>query len=64
MAELPKWAQNKLEYNKKYEKENKVQVSIKLNRITEPEYIEIYQSIPNKRQWFLDCLRRYAEEHK
>ncbi len=64
MADIPNWAKNKIEYDKRYEKENKIQVAIKLNKVTEPELVEIYQSIPNKSQWFKECLRRYAEEHK
>lgn len=64
MAEqIPKWAQNKLVYDRKYVRENKIQVAIKLNKVTEPELVEIYQSIPNKSQWFKDCLRQYAKDH-
>ena len=63
MAELPKWAQNKILYDRRYDKVNKVQAAFKLNKITEPELVEIYQLIPNKAQWFKDCLRRYAAEH-
>lgn len=63
MAELPKWAQNKKEYDRKYAAKNKVQAAFKLNKVTEPELVEIYLSIPNKAQWFKDCLRRYEAEH-
>ena len=63
MAELPKWAQNKLKYDRQYDRDNKVHIAIKLNKATEPELVEIYRSIPNKAQWFKDCLRRYAAEH-
>ena len=63
MAELPKWVKNKIEYDRKYDKENKIQVAFKLNKVTEPELVEIYQAIPHKAQWFKDCLRRYAQEH-
>lgn len=61
--ELPTWVKNKMAYDKKYERENKIQVAIKLNKVTEPELVEIYQSIPNKSKWFRDCLRQYAAEH-
>lgn len=63
MAELPKWAQNKILYDRRYDKVNKVQAAFKLNKITEPELVEIYQLIPNKAQWFKDCLRQYAADH-
>ena len=64
MAEqIPKWAQNKLVYDRKYVRENKIQVAIKLNKVTEPELVEIYQSIPNKSQWLKNCLRQYAKDH-
>ena len=64
MNDIPNWAKNKIEYDRRYDKENKIQVALRLNKKTEPELVEIYQSIPNKSQWFKDCLRRYAEEHK
>ena len=28
------------------------------------KYEEIYKSIPNKAEWFRECLDRYEEEHK
>ena len=64
MAEIPTWAKNKIERDRRYDRENKVQVAIRLNKKTEPELVEIYHSIPNKAQWFKNCLRQYAEEHK
>ena len=63
MAELPRWAQNKKEYDRKYSQQNKVQAAFKLNKVTEPELVEIYQLIPNKAQWFKDCLKQYALDH-
>ena len=63
MAELPKWAENKRKRDLEYSKLHKRRIVIDLNRNTEPELIEIYELIPNKAQWFKDCLRRYAAEH-
>jgi len=42
-----------------YDKENKLPVNIRLNRKTEAEYVEIYESIPNKREWFKQALLDY-----
>ena len=63
MADIPTWAKNKMKYDQKYDRENKVQIAIKLNKNTDPELIEIYRLIPNKAQWFKECLRRYAREN-
>lgn len=59
----PKWRSRKREYNREYNKTNKVQVGIKLNRVTESELIEIFQAIPNKSEWLKNCLRQYAADH-
>jgi len=55
---------NKKEYNDRYHKEKLKKVNIFLNKSTDAELIEVYESIPNKRQWFLDCLREYAKRNK
>ena len=62
MAELPNWVKNKMEYNNNYSKKNFRRCIFALNRNTEPELIEVYDAIPNKSQWFKECLRRYAAE--
>lgn len=63
MAEdIPVWKKNKSEYNKKYFKENYKRININLNQQTEQEFIDIYESIPNKREWFKECLLRYRDE--
>lgn len=51
------------EYNNKYKRENKVGISIRLNRVYDAHLIEVYQSIPNKAEWFREALREYAEKH-
>lgn len=63
MAEEKTWQKNKKAYDLAYDRLNKVRVGIKLNKATEPELVEIYRAIPNKVDWFRDCLRRYAKEH-
>jgi hypothetical protein len=63
MAEEKTWQKNKKAYNLEYDRLNKVRIGVKLNKATEPELVDIYQRIPNKAQWFKDCLRRYAQEH-
>ena len=46
-----------LEYIKQYDRDNKITVTLRLNKVTEPELIEYWQSIPNKARWFKDHLR-------
>lgn len=36
-------------------------IAFRLNRNTEPELIEKFQAIPNKRQWFIERLREWNE---
>lgn len=64
MAEKRKrgYEENK-KYAQRYMKANCVSVAIRLNKRTEADLIEIYKSIPEKAQWFKDCLRMYAAEH-
>ena len=59
MAEhrTPTGAKAKLDYIKEYDRENRITITIRLNRQTEPELIEYWQSIPNKRKWFTDRLK-------
>lgn len=63
MGDIPRWQRNKTEYNKKYFKSNYKRINVNLNQQTEQEYIDIYESIPNKREWFKECLLRYRDEH-
>ena len=52
------------EYRKKasikYMRNNCLSVAFRLNRNTEQDLIEIYQSIPNKKEFFRDALLNYA----
>jgi hypothetical protein len=63
MAEEKNWHKNKRAYNLEYDRKNKVHICVKLNRSTDAELIEIYQSIPNKAQWIKDCLAEYGRHH-
>lgn len=62
---IPRWKKpSHIKSSVKYNRENKIKVSIFLNKKTEPELVEIYQSIPNKSAWFKACLRQYAKDKK
>lgn len=63
VTDSPKPAYNRKAYARKYYQENSVQIAIKLNKVTDSELIEVYRSIPNKSQWFKECLKKYATEH-
>ena len=63
MAKLPKWAINKAKYDKDYSKANIKSCTVRLNKNTEPELVEVFESIPDKANWFRSCLRQYAKEH-
>lgn len=56
--------ENKRVRDLEYDRVNKVRINIRLNRVTEEEYIEIYESIPNKREWFKEALLEYAKRNK
>ena len=47
--------------SQRYQKENMLCIAFRLNRNTEPELIEKFQAIPNKRQWFIERLREWNE---
>lgn len=63
MADSRKWNENHKDYYRGYDRENRVQIAIKLNKVTDADLIETYRSIPNKAQWFKACLREYAAKH-
>jgi len=63
MAELPKWAANKLKYDTEYARKNIKSCTIRLNKATEPELCEIFDRIPDKADWFRKCLRQYDADH-
>ena len=47
---------------KKYIQDNVVKAAFSLNRKTNAHYIEIYDSIPNKIEWFKKCLDEYEKK--
>ena len=49
----------------KYMADNCLSVAFRLNKKTESELIEIYQSIPRSKKaaWFKQCLREYAAKN-
>ena len=57
---------------KKRERDREYKKNVRNKRITKTnidlekgsKYEEIYKSIPNKAEWFRECLDRYEEEHK
>lgn len=57
---------------KKRERDREYKKNVRNNRILRigfdldrgSKYEEIYKSIPNKAEWFRECLDRYEEEHK
>lgn len=62
---VPRWKKpshkkSSVAYSIKYH----FRVNLSLNKNTETELIEIYQSIPNKSAWFKACLRQYAKDKK
>ena len=48
----------------KYMKNNTLSIAFRLNRNTEQDLIEIYQSIPNKKDFLRDALLNYASSTK
>lgn len=65
MAEkIPRWkSEAHIKAARRYRANNYRDIRIPLNINLEKEYIEIYDSIPHKREWFKEALRRYKDEH-
>lgn len=49
------------EANKKFNREKMVSISFRLHKENDADLIRIYESIPNKAEWFRECLRKAAE---
>lgn len=57
---------------KKRERDREYKKNVRNKKITKTnidlekgsKYEEIYKSIPNKAEWFRECLEKYEEEHK
>lgn len=64
-------SEERLEYIKNWQKENKVKIkerrmklSVSFNAETESHYIEIFRAIPNKAEFFRKCLDDYEKEQR
>ena len=62
-------SEERLEYIKNWQKENKekikerrMKLSVSFNAETESHYIEVFRSIPNKAEYFRKCLDDYEKE--
>lgn len=62
MREKKQWEINKQAYNNAYNKEHSKLIRIRLFE-KDYKYVEIWQSIPNKTDWFRKKLDEYAKEN-
>lgn len=49
-------------YQRDYNRANRVKVTFDVRR--DSKYPKIWDSIPYKKQFIIDCLEKYEEEHK
>ena len=54
----------KKEYDNKYRREKKLSIAFRLSRAYEADLIDIYESIPNKMEWFRWALLEYDKRRK
>lgn len=59
LDDKPNWIKNKEKYDHHYRTERTKGVAFRLRIIEDAEYIRIYESIPNKTEFFRKCLRMY-----
>ena len=52
---------NRTEYQRNYAKNNRTKVGFDVRR--DSKYPKIFDSIPNKAEWFREQLDKYAKEH-
>ncbi len=55
----------------KYKKAHRAEINAKTKKLSvdiylprEQNYLDLWQTIPNKKQFIIDALDRYEEEHK
>ena len=48
---------------KKYRRTKMLSIAFRLSRVYEQDLIDIYETIPNKSQWFKQAVREYGEKH-
>ena len=51
-----------IEYNLEYKRNMMLSVGFRLHRKSDADLIEVYQSIPDKSEWFRECLREYKNK--
>ncbi len=51
----------KKNYDREYKRTKLLSISFRLHRDLDKDLIEIYDSIPNKLDWFKDCLENYKK---
>lgn len=61
---MTKQPESKKRYDRQYRKEKMLSIAFRLSRESDKDLIEIYESIPNKMEWFREALRRTKEENK
>lgn len=49
------------EYVKAYCKQFQKAINFRLSKKNEADLINIFESIPNKAEWFKECLRNYGQ---
>lgn len=54
--------QNK-EYINGYHREKMMSIAFRLHRESDADLIAIYKAIPDKMEWFRECLRRTGGRH-
>ena len=59
---LEKKRERDWEYKKNVRNKRMTKTNIDLEKGS--KYEKIYKSIPNKAEWFRECLEKYEEEHK
>lgn len=52
------------EATRRYKKKNIKHIGFDLSKVYEQEYINIYETISNKAEWFRRCLKEYAEKRQ
>mgnify|MGYP003399273747 CR=1 len=59
--EKPTWIKNKQDYTKEYLRQHSKGITFRLFYANhdDAELLKVYDSIPNKAEWFRECLRKY-----
>ena len=56
-----KQTENKKTYDKAYRQKSMLSIAFRLSRVRDADLIEIYEKIPNKMEWFRQCLTDYGK---